>query len=84
MRKVSELKENLDIDLRGYGGREKGVSRLHATLHRVNSTLSIVDLNSSNGTFYNGVRLLPGQPRFLQSGDEVCFGNMRFRIHFGW
>jgi hypothetical protein len=79
-----ELKQNLDIDLIGYGGREKGVSRLHAAFHRMGNMLAIVDLNSTNGTYRNNACLSPGQPHFLLNDDEICFGSMRFQIHFGY
>jgi pSer/pThr/pTyr-binding forkhead associated (FHA) protein len=67
-----------------HGGREKGVSRLHAALYRIGYMLSIVDLESTNGTYRNGVRLVPNRPRVLIDGDELCFGNMLFHIHFGY
>jgi hypothetical protein len=79
-----ELKQNLDIDLIGYGGRQHGISRLHAAFRRKGHLLAIVDLNSTNGTYRNGVRLLPGQMHFLLNGDEVCFGKMLFHIRFGY
>jgi hypothetical protein len=76
--------EKIDLDLMAHGGREKGVSRLHAILYRVGSMLSIIDLGSTNGTYRNGMRLLPNQPRVLIDGDELCLGNMLFHIHFGY
>jgi hypothetical protein len=79
-----ELKQILDIDLLAYGGREHGVSRLHAAFRRMGNLLAIVDLNSTNGTYRNGTRLLPGQPNFLLNNDGVCFGKMLFHIHFGY
>ena len=78
------LKQNLDIDLMGYGGRQHGISRLHATFCRKGHLLAIVDLNSTNGTFRNGVRLLPGQMHFLLNDDEICFGKMPFQLRFGY
>jgi hypothetical protein len=79
-----ELKQNLDIDLLAYGGRAHGVSRLHAEFRRMGNILAIMDLNSTNGTYRNGTRLLPGQMDFLLNGDEVFFGKMRFRIQLGY
>lgn len=70
------------IDLTPYGAREKGVSRRHAALYRIGQTLSIVDLGSNNGTYLNGVRLLPHQPRLLRTGDELALGTMILKIHF--
>ena len=77
-----EANEQANIDLSPFGARERGVSRQHAALHRNGHTVSLVDLNSSNGTFINGVRLIPYQPRLLREGDELCFGSMRFRVSF--
>ena len=77
-----ETNEKADIDLMPYGGRDRGVSRRHAALYRTNHTVSLVDLNSTNGTYLNGVKLAADQPRLLREGDEVRFGSMRFHISF--
>jgi pSer/pThr/pTyr-binding forkhead associated (FHA) protein len=77
-----ESGEKVDVDLTPYGGRERGISRRHAVLYRTSYTVSLVDLNSSNGTYLNGVRLVPHQPRLLREGDEVRLGNMRFHTYF--
>ena len=74
--------EKADIDLMPYGGREGGVSRLHAALYRTRNTVSLVDLQSSNGTYLNGVKLVPHQPRLLREDDEIRLGNMQFRVYF--
>ena len=74
--------EKADIDLAPYRAREEGVSRRHAGLYRAAHTLSLVDLDSSNGTYLNGTRLVPHQPRLLRDRDEICFGNMCFYIRF--
>jgi len=74
--------EEVDIDLLPYGARANGVSRRHAALYRTRHTVSLVDLNSSNGTYLNGVKLIPLQPRLLREEDEVRLGNMRFHVHF--
>ena len=74
--------EKIDIDLMPYGARERGVSRQHAALYRTRHTVSLVDLKSSNGTYLNGLKLVPLQPRLLREDDEVRLGSMRFRINF--
>ncbi|MEO8607214.1 MAG: FHA domain-containing protein [Chloroflexota bacterium] len=74
--------EKMDIDLTPYGGRDYGVSRRHAALYRTPHTVSLVDLNSTNGTYLNGVKLIPHQPRLLREGDEVRLAKMRFHISF--
>ena len=77
-----ESNDKVDIDLMWHGGREKGVSRHHAALYRNDYLLWIVDLQSTNGTYLNGVRLLPSQAHYLRDGDEICLGKMLFHIHF--
>ena len=70
------------VDLSPYGGRKKGVSRLHAAIYRSKHTLSLSDLGSSNGTFLNGERLRPQQTRVLRDGDEVRFGELAAKVYF--
>lgn len=79
----SQSGEKLSIDLMDYGGRERGVSRRHAMFCRVSNRPAVVDLNSTNGTYLNAVRLTPGVPAFLQDKDEICFAKMLCHIHFG-
>lgn len=50
---------------------EPGVSRRHARVAAVDGEVSIVDLDSSNGTFVNGERVMAGM---LGSGDLLRFG----------
>lgn len=47
------------------------VSRLHARLELDHEQIAITDLNSTNGTYVNGERLSPLQPRRLRAGDKV-------------
>ncbi len=54
------------------------VSRFHAELRLSDGVLEVVDLGSTNGTFVNGERLAPREPRALNPGDEVCFGAAKF------
>jgi pSer/pThr/pTyr-binding forkhead associated (FHA) protein len=72
-----------DIDLAPYGATEKGVSRQHAAIELTgDETLMVVDVGSSNGTYLNGQRLLPNQPRVLRDGDELRFGKLIAHIYF--
>jgi CheY-like chemotaxis protein len=71
-----------DIDLSVYGGLEAGVSRRHAIILARKKFLSIRDLNSTNGTFINGLRLMPQQDVPLEHNDELQFGHLRTRVHF--
>jgi pSer/pThr/pTyr-binding forkhead associated (FHA) protein len=71
-----------DIDLTRYGAFEYGVSRIHAALYRTEDTLSIIDLNSRNGTFLNGIRLGARVPYVLRNGDEIWFAKLAVHIYF--
>jgi serine/threonine-protein kinase len=65
-----------DVDLQPYGGGSAGVSRHHARfLHRPEGWF-LEDLQSTNGTYLNEVRLLPHRPVRLNSGDLVRFGQL--------
>lgn len=67
---------NPDIDLTG-PPEDPGVSHLHAVLLTLpDGTLSIVDLNSSNGTTVNDsdTPLPPSVPRPLSDGDQIHLG----------
>lgn len=74
--------EQPHLDLVPYGAFDKGVSRFHAQIMRVEDQLEVVDLASSNGTWLNGKRLLARQPSTLDSGDYLRFGFMRLQVHF--
>ena len=49
-------------------------SREHFRLAARGSTLSILDLHSTNGTFVNGTELAPEQATVLSPGDEIRVG----------
>ena len=55
-------------------------SRRHATIVLDQGQYSLIDNNSSNGTFLNGVRIQSSAPQPLRSGDEVQVGMTRFRF----
>lgn len=65
-----------DIDLDPYGGVTAGMSRRHARLLRKQEGWFLEDLQSTNGTYVNEVRLLPHRPIRLHSGDLVRFGQL--------
>lgn len=71
-----------DVDLQEYGGADKGVSRRHAVIIRRDRALSIIDKGGVNGTFLNGQRLIPHQPRILRDGDEIRLGHLVLQVHF--
>lgn len=54
---------------------DPSVSRLHAVLEHYAAGWCVRDVNSANGTFVNGERLL-GE-RYLHAGDEIRVGSTR-------
>lgn len=38
----------------------------------------MTDLNSTNGTFKNGLRLTPNTSEILEPGDEIRLGKLKF------
>jgi len=62
------------LDLTPYGALEMGVSRKHAIIERTDDVLTLVDMDSSNGTHLNGQRLVAEQPRVIRDGGEIRLG----------
>ena len=56
------------------------ISRFHARIFVKEGGMEVFDLGSTNGTFLNESRLKPDQPSALQPGNEICFGDRRFKI----
>jgi hypothetical protein len=71
-----------DVDLSPYGAMKLGVSRKHVKLRRETATVMVQDLGSRNGTFLNGSRLVPYQPRVLRNEDELRLGHLVLRVSF--
>ena len=69
-------------DLSPYGAHVCGVSHLHLKVMRKNNMIYVADLGSTNGTFLNGVRLMPKQERVLRNGDELILGRLCARVKF--
>lgn len=53
---------------------QKGISKLHAKIETEDDKLLLQDLNSTNGTFLNGLRLTPNEKVEIMEGDEIRFG----------
>ena len=71
-----------DIDLSPFGALELGVSRRHAMFTRRSATIMVQDLDSINGTYLNGERLVPKQARVLRNQDELTLGQLTLQVSF--
>ena len=70
---IGKSKEHVDYQL-----SDSSVSRMHAKFTAREGKVYLTDLNSTNGTFKNGLRLLPGESTLLEREDEVRLGKLEF------
>lgn len=68
---IGKKKEEVDLAL-----EDASVSRLHARISIQDGDVCLEDLNSTNGTFKNGLRMQPYEKRRLEEGDEIKFGKV--------
>lgn len=69
-----------DIDLSPLDGVKYGISRQHAVFIYEDGALYIEDLQSTNGTRINGVKLDAGEKYSLHNGDELEIGWLRTTV----
>ena len=70
--KIGRSREN-DIQL-----KDLNASRRHAMIQRVGNDYRLTDLNSSNGTAVNGVKI--SKPTPLKPGDKITIGDTLFLV----
>ena len=58
------------------------VSSKHAVIVYENNRYKVIDVGSTNGTRWNGRKLLPQVPQTLSDGDEIVFGQTAFLFVF--
>lgn len=69
MHTIGKKKDEADVVL-----EDVSVSRLHARITKEQENYFLEDLNSTNGTFKNGLRMQPYEKRKLEEGDEIRLG----------
>ena len=79
------LGRNIDapnlVDLTEFGGGDSGVSRQHLLLKPTATDLLVVDLGSTNGTFFNNEQLEVNDTYSLSTGDALTLGRLQFTVH---
>ena len=70
---IGKRKEDVDYALADYSA-----SRVHARFAEEKDGIYLEDLNSTNGTFKNGLRMQPYEKRKLESEDTLRFGKSVF------
>lgn len=66
-----------------YAIERDGVSRLHFCIKERESQYFLSDLNSTNGTYINGMEVLPGTEQKIVSQDMIRAGAEEFLFCFG-
>lgn len=66
---IGKKKEEVD-----YALEDRSASRIHARILEEDGILYLEDLNSTNGTYKNGLRMQPYEKRRLERDDELRFG----------
>lgn len=57
---------------------DDSVSRIHARFEKVGDVIQLTDMNSTNGTYRNGLRMQPQETVEIEPGDEIRFGNLNY------
>lgn len=74
---VGKLKTSVDYTI-----ENNLVSRFHAKIEQENNCIYVCDLNSTNGTYVNSVRIENNERFCLSIGDVITFANVRYRFTF--
>ncbi len=70
---IGKKRDSVNLVLNDYS-----VSRIHARIVEIGGEHYLEDLNSTNGTYKNGLRLQPYEKRKLEEHDEVRFGKLEY------
>lgn len=58
------------------------VSRFHARVDKEDDELWLTDLNSTNGTFLNGIRMIPYDRVKVDKGDSIVISRKRYELRY--
>jgi hypothetical protein len=59
---------------------DRYISGFHAQIVVDGSLYRLIDLNSTNGTLLNGIRLTPSEEISISDGDEIALGSAEYRL----
>lgn len=68
---IGKKKGEVDLVLEDFA-----VSRMHARITKEGDGVYLEDLNSTNGTYKNGLRMQPYEKKKLEEGDEIKIGKV--------
>ena len=70
---------DVDLEIQEFPDRVWS-SRQHAVIVCENGSLTLEDLNSSNGTFVNRTRIQTGQKQTLRANDIIQIGEVQLKV----
>jgi hypothetical protein len=82
LEKIVGTKGEMIVDLTSFEAYEKGVSRQHILVRPVEGGFVASDLDSTNGTWLNERRMLPGRFYPLETKSEIRMGQLYVYLLF--
>lgn len=73
---IGKEKSKVDYCISG----DSTISRSHAKISAAGGGYVVSDLNSTNGTFVNGVKVEPGRSAALKNGDKLVLSEQEFEF----
>lgn len=70
------------IDLDPFAARDRGVSRIHAQIHMQDNMLYITDMDSTNGTYVDGIQIQAHQEHKLRQGSNIILGRLNIQLMY--
>jgi len=72
---VGKLRQEVSLVI-----EDPSVSRIHCRFIEQDMGVGVMDMNSTNGTFLNGLRLKPGEIMGIEKNDEILVGKVRVLV----
>ncbi len=79
----SSITSSAFVDLMNYDAANLGVSRSHARISFVDNAFVVEDLDSTNGSWLNDVKLTSRQSYPLYNNDRLMLGRLVMWVHLG-
>ncbi len=70
---IGKLRKGVDLTI-----DDKSVSRRHARLTKAGEDIFLTDLNSTNGTYLNNIKLQENKPYLVRDKDEISFSQINY------
>jgi len=70
---IGKVRKGVDLTI-----DDKSVSRRHARLTKEGEDILLTDLNSTNGTYINNIKLQENKPYLLTDKDEISFSQINY------